>query len=236
LWKTPSAQLALAAGFWAGLSLLFREANLLLVLPWLMACAILKPSIGRMALPGFVLALGIRLISAWWAYGDPFYLKAPGVGFSLSHIPANLPLYLLGLVVFLPGGLWVISQYKGPWRASWQWGLGLYLALHLAYGYAGNHDNWQEGLVLGLRYLIPTLPLWVCAYADYLSRSARWLRLSQHWVLIPVAALLITIGYTLDNQLNQDQLALREQLIQQKQPICEKEEWYEYCSSFYEGK
>jgi len=234
LWEKPAALPAFAAGFCAGLVVLFREANLLLVLPWLVVFGLRNRVTGFMALSGFALALCVRLFTAWWAYGDPFYLKAPGVGFSILNVPANLPLYLLGLLVFLPGGLWVAWRYKGPWQGSWRLGLGLYLGLHLTYGYAGNHDHWAEGLVLGLRYLIPTLPLFACAYAHYLSSSAPLLRWSRHWALAGIVGLLIAFGYGLDHQLGKQQLALRSQLIDQGRPICEKPAWYEYCSRFYD--
>lgn len=115
VWKRPSITSTFAAGCWAWLALSFRETNLLLTLPWFLYYLLTKRAYWKMVLIGGIVGLAVRLASSALAYGDAFFVKDPGVAFSLAYLFPNLPLYLLGLLVFIPGGLWVAWQYKGPW-------------------------------------------------------------------------------------------------------------------------
>lgn len=234
VWKRPSITSTFAAGCWAWLALSFRETNLLLTLPWFLYYLLTKRAYWKMVLIGGIVGLAVRLASSALAYGDAFFVKDPGVAFSLAYLFPNLPLYLLGLLVFIPGGLWVAWQYKGPWYLSWHIGLFLYLTTYLCYGYSGNHDGFIKSLILGLRYLIPTLPLFVLYYASYLQRINQRLRYRLKTLYLILVPSFITIGYYIDYQSSEKQLTQRNHLIHQGIDICSSPIWYEYCSNFYD--
>ena len=75
----------LGAGLIAGISILFREPNILLVLPFLLSPFFKRETRnGIFGILGFSIAIGIRLLGSYWAFGNPFFMKDPGVSFSLN--------------------------------------------------------------------------------------------------------------------------------------------------------
>lgn len=161
-------------GLLTGVSLLFREANLLLLAPLLADTVVENRGKEWQAALGLTMGLALRLAAAAWAYGNPFFIKDPNVGFGLSYLPGNLLLYMPALLVFLPGGLWAVWAYKGAYARALKLAIGGYLLLHLFYGYNGCEDSGWRCLILGPRYFIPALPLFALALAG--SRIwERWL-------------------------------------------------------------
>lgn len=232
--KSPSARLAFSMGLLSWLGLCFRETNLLLTLPWFIVYGWQRQPHWPWLLPGGMLGLGVRLFTSHWAYGSPFYLKDPGVAFSLAYLPSNLPVYLIGLLLFLPAGLWVVWQYRGgyAWRPLYI-GMVLYVSAYLCYGYSGNHDGFVKSLALGLRYLIPTLPLFVLFYARYMQKYPFFTSSKSSLSISLATALLITTGYYIDHQYDKKQLNLRQTLVNAGYDVCARPEWDEHCSHFY---
>lgn len=174
------------AGAAAGLSLLFRETNLLWALPFLLSASVRKTPERRLLWAGFGVGLLPRLVSGWVLYGHPLYIRDPGISFSISHLPGQLGLYFLVLLVVAPGGLYLL------WKSSWRyrvetWAtIGLYLAVYGCYGYDALAKSGYKGLILQARYLLPLLPLLSLAAAHSsvgLARLVGWKRAS-----IPVLA------------------------------------------------
>jgi hypothetical protein len=161
---------ALAVGFLAGVSLAFRETNLLLVVPFLAELVWRRHVHVPALLLGGVLGLSVRLLSAAWAYGDWLYVKDPGAGFGLQYVPGNALIYGLALCVFIPLGLPAVFRYRGPLRVSLWASIGIFTLFHLFYGYNGWAASGVYAFVLGPRFFVPALPLFVLAVADWWGR------------------------------------------------------------------
>jgi hypothetical protein len=166
----------LAAGFVAGASLLLREANVLLFVP-LFAGVLIRREAGVAPLVvGGLLGVGTRLLSGYLAYGDPFFYKSPGVVFSLGAVPGNLLLYGFALLVLAPGGLIAAFAYRGRRRPELVISISGFLLLYLLYAYTAAESGVAKQLVLGLRFMLPVLPLVAFAMAEAIPRLwQRWL-------------------------------------------------------------
>lgn len=163
------------AGVAAGVSFAFREANVLLFAPLFLGSVLRRDRGWPGLLAGGVVGLGVRGASAWLFFGDPFFTKPPD-HFSLEALPATLPLYLLALLVFVPGGLVAALAYRGPRWPELVATVLIFVGFHAAYGYSGEPSGWVKRLVLGPRYFVPLLPLLALAAAEVWPRWGRWLR------------------------------------------------------------
>lgn len=214
------------------LSLLFREANVVLVLPlvlsWFYSC---DAKAKFWAALGVVAGIAIRLGAGFYFYGDPFYVKDPGISFSLLNVGVNLPYYLLGSMILIPGGLIFMALYRGPYYVSLITGAVLYMGLHLLYGYHGQGADSGRlgGLILGLRFLIPTLPLFVVFTAWH-----RWSKKTSNRALAIIMVLfwlVITGGvYYLDGQASEAQHARFRMYKEEGVDVCRSASLYEYCT------
>ncbi len=154
-------------GLLGGMSILFRETNLVLCAA-LVALHLLKnPKYIISYIVGFLPGLIPRFWSAAFLYENLGYVKqyAPfGIGYFLT----NLPLYLIILLVLLPGGLFVLYKYQGKFANSIKLTIISFTLLHLVYGYnSGDHSGFLVSLFYNGRYYLPTLPLWIIVYADF---------------------------------------------------------------------
>lgn len=228
---------AFGLGLLVGSSVLFREANILLLAPFLFAVAV--ESRGKVAQAGTGLAAGLalRLAAGYWAFGDPFFIKDPNVSFGLQYLPGNLLLYLPALLIFVPGGLWAAWKYKGAYCNALRFALGAYLLLHLLYGYNGCQDSGWRCLVLGPRFFIPALPLFALALAG----SRIWeQRLQPQWLAASVgslAAFSVIIGQVSSHWYGKQQHQLVAQLYQHPEAmnVIEKASYlqFKYVSPLY---
>lgn len=159
----------LVAGVAAGLALLFRETNLLWGLPFL-AGAFIRQSHQRYWLAaGFLFGGLMRAAVAWKVFGDPFFVKDPGIGFSASALPANLGFYLLVLSVLCPGGLWWWWKSRHPFKTETGISIALFLLVYSLYGYEAFGKSGYKGLFLQARFMFPLLPFltWSAANSDF---------------------------------------------------------------------
>jgi hypothetical protein len=195
--KTPLLRVP-AAFFLAGTSILFRETNILLLAPFLAVFLWKHKGVRLQLIVALAAGLALRPLLYTWLFGDPFYIK-PSEGFGLQHLPGNLALYLPALLVFIPLGLWAVFRYQGPYSLELKWGVGIFLAVYLLYGYSGWEMSGWKGLVLGPRFFIPALPLFCIACADYFSRNSFFQRLPLRGALSALALISIftfqTAGY-----------------------------------------
>lgn len=162
---SSSRRFLFLAGCVGGLSLLFRETNLLWVLPFGLSVLLRK----KTAWPwfGFGLLTGLlpRLISGWMLHQNPFFLRDPGIAFSWSAIPGNLIFYALTLLVLLPGGLWFLWKNKNPYRIEIGTCVGLFLLVYGCYGYEALGKSGYKGILLQARFMLPLLPFFALAAA-----------------------------------------------------------------------
>ena len=165
----------IAAGFLAGLSLAFREANVLLFAPLFLG-SLVRGDRGWPALvAGGVAGISVRLLSAWLFFGDPFFTKTSDA-FTLASIAATAPVYLFSLLVLVPGGLVAGLAYRGERRPEVVSTVALFVVFHLSYTYSAEPSGWAKRLVLGPRYFIPLLPLLAFTAGEVWPRLAARLR------------------------------------------------------------
>jgi hypothetical protein len=177
IWRgTSGSRLSLlalfAGGILAGFSFALREANALAFAPFL--CGVLLRSVAGwpLIIVGGALGISVRIVSAWLFFGDPFFTKDPDP-FSLDVMLVTAPVYLVCLLVLVPGGLVSAFLYRGPLRAEVRSTIAIFVLFHLLYGYSAVESGFAKRLILGPRYFIPILPLFAVAAAEVWPRLAR---------------------------------------------------------------
>lgn len=169
------------SGLIAGLSLCFREPNVLLfVFPFLGA-------LFRNEQKGYLLLLGggvgvlARLLSATVVYGSPFFYKNPNIAFGFGSLGYNTLIYFIALMIFLPGGIIGMLKYRGERRTELLLTGSVFIIFYLCYQYSGKASGFVRSLVLGPRFFIPLLPVLCFQMAESFPRL--WKKRIQ--VLIP---------------------------------------------------
>jgi hypothetical protein len=165
----------LAAGFVAGASIVFRESNALLFAGFFAGAALRRDRDWWALLVGGLAGVALRLASGAYFYGDPFFYKGSSAVFGRDGLLEALPLQLLGLLVLVPGGLLGALAYRGRRRAELVATLLGFCGFYLVYGYAAGGLGVGSRLVLGLRFLIPLLPLLAFGMAESFPRLWRQL-------------------------------------------------------------
>ncbi|MGN6393661.1 MAG: hypothetical protein ACTHM9_15645, partial [Gemmatimonadales bacterium] len=169
---------AFLAGLFAGLSLLFRETDALLFVPFVAGAVLRRRPRAALLVAGGVVGVTARLVSAWLIYGDPLFYRDPGYGLSVAAVAQNAPLYLFALVVMIPAGLPAALGYRGPWRTELVVATLLYVGFFLAYSFSGLESGGIRRLVVGPRFFIPLAPLLAVAAArtlpPWIARAGRW--------------------------------------------------------------
>lgn len=174
--RALSARGSLLAGLLATASLLVRETNVLFTGPLLAGAVLRREGRSLPLLLGAALGLGLKLGASWVVFGHALFVKDHDSGWSLVAAIAQLPLYLLALLVLAPLGLAGALLYRGPRRAEIALTALGALAFFSAWGYSGQTSGLLQRLVLGPRYLMPLLPLLAVALAESLPRA--WARLA----------------------------------------------------------
>jgi hypothetical protein len=175
------------AGAVGGLSVLLRETNVVLFLPFVVA-AIVRRRPGATVLTGF---LGAGLLAAALVY-ELTAATFPGLrdtaGWSLDGIQARAVLYAVCTSILVPGGLAAIVAYQGRERHPLIAAVGIYLAIYLFYDYsASDSDRLARFATIG-RYLVPLIPLMTLAWADSVSRIGSAVPIGR----VTLAAFMIT--------------------------------------------
>jgi len=164
-----------ASGFVAGASLIVRPTNPLLFVPFF-AGALLRREWKCWALVlGGLAGVGVRALGMYWYFGSALYERTSYL-LDLATIGRRLPLYLLGLLVFVPGGLALGIAYRGRRRPEVLAALALFFCFYLFQTYDTWDTSFEKWVVLGLRYLIPMLPVMAFAMAESTPRLLRALR------------------------------------------------------------
>ena len=102
----------LVSGFAAGASVCWRESNVLLFACFFFGALIRRdPKVWALIIAGLV-GISMRPLSAWLAFGDPFYYKQV-TPFSIASVLDSAPRYLVGLMALVPFGLAAGFDYRG---------------------------------------------------------------------------------------------------------------------------
>jgi len=166
----------LGSGFVAGASLIFRVTNPLVFVP-LFAGTVLRREWKCWALVlGGLAGLAMRPLTMQFYFGSALFER------SVYHLAPDtiferIPLYLLGLLVLVPGGLAFSFLYKGRRRPEILATFAIFLLFFLFQKYSTIETGFAKRIVLGLRYFIPLLPLMAFAMAESVPR------LWQRWIV-----------------------------------------------------
>jgi 4-amino-4-deoxy-L-arabinose transferase-like glycosyltransferase len=171
----------LASGFIAGLSLSFRETNVLLFGPFYLGVLIRREKgVGPLVAGGIAGSMVRPLLTAI-VFDDPFYVFPTSYTFAWSHVSANLPIYALALLVFVPGGLIAALLYRGERWPEVVATAVIFCGVYLSYGYRGEESGLLKGLILGPRYFAPLTPLLAFAAAETFPRLRAHYRERHGW-------------------------------------------------------
>ncbi len=164
----------LGAGFVAGASWVLRASNPLLFLPLFVGTVLRRETKALALVVGGLVGLSIRLITHRLFFGEAFYERA-FYKFSPLTLDERLPLYLLGLVILVPGGLIFTWMYRGRRRPELLITVVVFILLYLFQKYSSIETSLSKRLILALRYMIPLLPVLVFAMSESVPRLwERW--------------------------------------------------------------
>lgn len=169
----------LASGLVAGASMAVRLTNPAMFIP-LFAGAVLRRETRCWALVvGGLVGLGIRMLAMDFYFGDALYER---VGYDLASYLApatvheRLPMFALGLLVFVPGGFLLSLAYRGRRRPEVIATILLFPGLYLVQRFSGFELGLPKRIILLLRYYLPVIPLMAFAMAEAVPRLWRlWL-------------------------------------------------------------
>jgi len=163
----------LLSGFLAGAGITLRESNVLLFAVFFFGALMRRDrNVWALIVAGSA-GTALRPLSSWLCFGDPFFIKAPAA-FSLAAVIQVAPLHFLGLMVFVPAGLWAGLAYRGTRALELRGTVALFTLFYLLYGYSGAESGLLKSLVLGQRFFLPLLPLLVFALAEVVPRWFAW--------------------------------------------------------------
>ncbi len=188
--KRSNAYLWLA--FITGLSVAFRETNILLLAPlaFFISCNYVYSSLA------FLSGLSFRFFGYYYLTTKPLLLKE-GYPFGIEFLPDTLVIYLIVLLILLPlSPLW-FTKVPRVHLKPFALGLISFLCLHLVYGYVAHvYSGYTNGILLNGRFWIPALPIFVVAIGYYLKEK-KWIRGSYISVLVIIMIALtnFTIHY-----------------------------------------
>ncbi len=186
----------LASGLVAGVSLIFRASNVLPFIPFYAGALLRRERHVWALVVGGLVGVSSRFVSNAWAFGDPLF-ERDVYRFEPATLGERLPLYLLGLLVMVPGGLLAAAAYRGRRRPELFASIYLFFFFYLFQSYSTDWSAGAKRLVLALRYFIPLLPVLCFALADVAPRAwqalrARWP--SPAWPSLAAAAVAVWIA------------------------------------------
>ena len=184
--------------FISGLSVAFRETNILLLAP--LAFFISKNYV--LSAIAFLAGLSFRFIGYYILTNNPLLIKE-GYPFGIEFIPDTLIVYAIVLFILLPlSPLW-FTKVPRLHLLPFTVGLLSFLGLHLVYGYVASvYSGYTNGVILNGRFWIPALPIFVVALGYFISQKSI---LKQSWFAIPVIVIITitTLGVYYKSSLQQ---------------------------------
>lgn len=162
----------LASGFLAGASWILRESNPIPFVPFF-AGAVLRGERKTWALVvGGLAGLSLRVIENLSLYGEFLHFKA-GYHLALSSVPERLPLYLLAVLVFVPGGFVLSLLYRGRRWPELCIAVVGFVSVYLIQRYYTYETSELKRLITTPRYLLPIVPVMAFGMAESVPRLWR---------------------------------------------------------------
>ncbi len=175
---------AFLAGLFAGLSLLFRETNFLVFIPFLLSATLRRDSHWTLLVAGTLTGASLRLLTFAWVFGSPTFMRDLE-SWALAAAVDSVPIYGFALMVLVPGGLVSIAMYRGPRRRELIAAVALFVGAYVFHDYSAQSSGGLARIAAAGRYFIPVVPLITLAWADAVSRGIRGVRSRN---LVPVAS------------------------------------------------
>lgn len=175
--------------FITGLSVAFRETNILLLAP--LAFYISRNYIYSTI--AFICGISFRLVGYYILTTNAIFLKE-GYPFGVEFLPDTLIIYAIVLLFLLPlSPLW-FSKVPRTHLKPFALAIVSFLCLHLVYGYVAHvYSGYSNGLMLNGRFWIPTLPIFIVALGYYL-KGKLWINKSSIAILVIGLVLLSNFG------------------------------------------
>lgn len=162
----------IGAGFVAGASWVLRATNPVLFVPLFLGTVLRREWKCWALILGGVLGIALRFFCMYIYFGEGLFERSayyPG----FNSIMERLPLYLIGLLLFVPGGLVFSALYKGARRPEIIATIGLVFLFFLLQQFSTKATSFEKRLVLALRYFIPMLPILAFAMSQAVPRVLR---------------------------------------------------------------
>jgi hypothetical protein len=119
---------------------------------------------------GGLLGTGLHLLGNQALFGDPFFVRGQVFYPFDANVSSRLWLYLVGLLVFVPGGLVIALGYRGRRRVEILSTIVAFFAFYLFQSYGMTESGLAKRIVIALRYFLPLLPVLAFAMAETLPR------------------------------------------------------------------
>jgi len=159
----------LASGFLAGASISLRETNAI-VFGAFFAGALLRRDRHIWALAvGGIAGLAIRVVSDQ-AIHDTLFFSRANYHLELETLYKRLPVYMLALFVFIPGGLVLGLLYRGRRWPELCTALALFVLVYVIQRHYSYATSPLKRSILAPRYFIPILPVIIFAMAESVPR------------------------------------------------------------------
>jgi 4-amino-4-deoxy-L-arabinose transferase-like glycosyltransferase len=165
----------LASGFIAGSALTLRESAVLPFIPFFAGSVLRRDRGWGWLLLGGLAGTGLHLGLNHLAFGDALFVRGEGSPYhlALDTLHERLTLYLLGLLVLVPGGLVFGLAYRGRRRPEVVFAIGGFFLFYLFQAYGISASSFAKRLVVALRYFDPLLPLLAVAMGESVPRLLR---------------------------------------------------------------
>jgi hypothetical protein len=158
------------AGFLAGSSIAFREMGPFVPLVFFAGAVFRRQPGWYWLLIGGLFGVCVRPLSAWWAFGNPLFIKESlPAWWGIQHLRANFWPDVALLTFALPGGLPALLAYRGPLRAEMILSALLFIGLHMCYEFSGGGSGWYSAVVGG-RFFNLAVPMLIVAVAHAVKR------------------------------------------------------------------
>jgi 4-amino-4-deoxy-L-arabinose transferase-like glycosyltransferase len=173
--RTRASGWWLASGFIAGSSLLLRASNPVIFAPFFFGTVVRREWRNAWLVVGGLLGVAMRPLSMQLYFGNALYERS-AYHFAPDTLDERLPLYLVALLVFVPGGLLLSLLYRGARRWEVVTSVGSFFLLYLFQTFSTIETSFAKRSILALRYLIPILPVMAFAMSEAAPRlSGQWL-------------------------------------------------------------
>jgi hypothetical protein len=158
-----------ASGFFAGLSVVFRDPTPLLYAPLFVGTVVRRERKAWQLLAGGLLGVSIRFVTARLIFGSALFLRA-GVPVSLGAILPNLPLYAFILICAVPLGLPSVFLHRSERKPELMLGVLAVLMVYLLYPLPHMANGIVRDVVLHARYCTALVPLMAVTLAEWIPR------------------------------------------------------------------